>query len=315
MNSLRINVATLTAICSIIIMINASSLVFAQTPSAQYSATVWAWDSSNSNGWISEPIIMDGSLTNFSTPHTFADLTGTHSFTLPKTDQDGNALSSWNTGETSVTLTFSSEGIYTARYAPLLNVLISPNAWAMDLGQSKCFTAITTGGSGNYTSYQWYVDGIAQQHATSPTFNYTPATNSSYLITVTVTDSLGTTSQAPPTVVTVNSPQATPQQNPVNTPTNKPINSPTDTLTPTSSNSPQTAENSMQITLAIIIAALATIIPTAIFIVRKKRGSHYEVNRGTGEITFGDDENGENPPLPDNHINASYKKSRKRRKK
>ena len=73
-------------------------------------------------------------------------------------------------------------------------VSMSPSSWTMDVGQSKTFTASASGGSGTYTSYHWYVGGVAQSGATASTFSYSPASAGSYSITVTVTDSLGTTS-------------------------------------------------------------------------------------------------------------------------
>jgi uncharacterized membrane protein YebE (DUF533 family) len=91
----------------------------------------------------------------------------------------------------------------TVNAAPTIS--ISPTSWTMDIGQSKTFTATATGGSGSYTSYQWYVGGSAQSGATASTFNYSPASTGSYSITVTVNDSLGATSaQSSASTVTVN---------------------------------------------------------------------------------------------------------------
>ena len=39
-------------------------------------------------------------------------------------------------------------------------VTVSPASWVMDVGQSKTFTASASGGSGSYSSYQWYVGGV-----------------------------------------------------------------------------------------------------------------------------------------------------------
>ena len=73
-------------------------------------------------------------------------------------------------------------------------VVVSPTSWIMDVGQSKVFSATASGGSGSYTSYQWYVGGAAQSGATASTFSYAPGFAGSYSITVSVTDSLGVTS-------------------------------------------------------------------------------------------------------------------------
>ena len=86
----------------------------------------------------------------------------------------------------------------------VLSVTVSPISWAMDVGQSKTFTATPVGGSGSYTVYQWYVDSALQNGQTASTFSYSPVSSGSYSITVTVTDSLGTTSaQSTAATVTV----------------------------------------------------------------------------------------------------------------
>ena len=81
---------------------------------------------------------------------------------------------------------------------------ISPSSWTMDIGQNETLTATPSGGSGTYTSYQWYLDGIAQPGQTKSTFSFAPVSSGSYLTTVTVSDSLGVTSaQSSPANVTV----------------------------------------------------------------------------------------------------------------
>jgi hypothetical protein len=85
-----------------------------------------------------------------------------------------------------------------------LTVSVSPTSWTTDVGQSKTFTATAAGGSGNYTSYQWYVNSTAQSNQTASTFNYSPTAVGSFLITATVNDSLGSTSaQSAAATVTV----------------------------------------------------------------------------------------------------------------
>jgi len=86
-------------------------------------------------------------------------------------------------------------------------VSVSPSSWTMDVGQSKTFTAATSGGSGTYKSYQWYVGGIAQAGQTASTFSFIPASASFYSITATVTDSNSLTSvQSTAAAVTVVAP-------------------------------------------------------------------------------------------------------------
>jgi hypothetical protein len=86
-----------------------------------------------------------------------------------------------------------------------LTASIAPPSWIMDVEQSKTFTSTPAGGSGNYSSYQWYVGSIPQSGQTNSTFTYSPITSGSYLLTVSVTDSSGATSaQSIATSVTVN---------------------------------------------------------------------------------------------------------------
>ena len=75
-----------------------------------------------------------------------------------------------------------------------LSVAVSSTSWIMDVGQSKIFTAIASGGSGSYTQYQWYVGGVAQSGQNVSAFSYSAASIGTFSITVTVTDSLGSTS-------------------------------------------------------------------------------------------------------------------------
>jgi hypothetical protein len=104
-----------TAILVISTMPQFQSVAYAA--GASYSATIWAWDTLDTHGWIAEPITMDGGATGFSTPHNFTGLSGTHKFTVPSTDVDGRQFTSWDTAETSTTLTVTSGGIHTAQYA------------------------------------------------------------------------------------------------------------------------------------------------------------------------------------------------------
>ena len=113
-----------------------------------YSVDIWAWDAMDPNGWISEPVIMDGT-SGYNTGH-FAGLSGTHTFTVPTIDVDGRGFSDWYTGETTTTITITHGGIYTARYG--LSIAITG-------------ITVTSGGSG-YTTPQssWLaVEEQAQQ--------------------------------------------------------------------------------------------------------------------------------------------------------
>ena len=165
---------------------------------------------------------------------------------------------------------YSNEEHVDATSAP--TVVVSPNTWKIDLGQSQQFTATPSGGSGAYTGYQWYVDGVAQSGATASTFNYAPgataysliggATSSSYSFATSsstaagnwnfilqTTDNAGAATNSTALMVAVmagTSPTPTPTATPTHTvtptarpkpaatPTPTPSTTPTPTPTPTS---------------------------------------------------------------------------------
>jgi len=115
---------------------------------------------------------------------------GSYSITVTVTD----SLGATSAQSTAATVTVNA----------VLSVTVSPTSWALDVGQSKTFTATPVGGSGSYMGYQWYVDSALQSGEVTSTFNYSPVSSASYSITVTVTDSLGTTSaQSTAATVTV----------------------------------------------------------------------------------------------------------------
>ncbi|MGD0204416.1 MAG: PKD domain-containing protein [Candidatus Bathyarchaeia archaeon] len=137
---------------------------------------------------------------SFSFATSGSTVAGSWSFILEVTDNVGAAVNS-----TAVSVAVNA--------AP--SVTVSPTSWTMDVGQSKIFTATPSGGSGSYTSYQWYVNGSAQSGQTALTFSYSPASSGAYSVTVTVTDSLGATSaQSTAATVTVNSALAAPTVTP-----------------------------------------------------------------------------------------------------
>jgi parallel beta-helix repeat protein len=98
------------------------------TPSPTYDVMVDA--RCNTEGTVvNVGIAMDGSSTGLSTPHTFSGLDGSHTFTVPIADIEGHLFSQWSTGQTSMTITVSSGGTYTAYYsapAPSGNVTRVP---------------------------------------------------------------------------------------------------------------------------------------------------------------------------------------------
>jgi len=65
------------------------------------------------NVWIK----MDGFATPYETPHTFTDLTYTHTFAVPIIDANGDHFTQWNTGETNLVITvLLLDRTYTAYY-------------------------------------------------------------------------------------------------------------------------------------------------------------------------------------------------------
>ncbi len=125
--------------------------------------------------------------------------TGVWSFELQVTDSASAVVTS-----SAVTVTVNAMPMVSA----------SPASWTMNVGQSKQFTATASGGSGSYSSYQWYVGGSAQGGQTASTFNYSPGAPGSYSITVTSTDSYGVTSAlSAATTITVNQLTITVDQN------------------------------------------------------------------------------------------------------
>lgn len=87
------------------------------TPTLHYDATINAHCITEVAD-VNVAILMDGSPTGYTTPHTFTGLNATHTFTVPNNDTNGDPLKQWNTGQTSTTITVSSAGTYTAYYGP-----------------------------------------------------------------------------------------------------------------------------------------------------------------------------------------------------
>jgi outer membrane protein assembly factor BamB len=109
----------------------------ASTPPPTYSATIVAH--CNTEGVdVAVAITKDSSPSGFSTPHTFTGLTGSHTFTVPGTDGSGHAFKQWSTGSTSLTITVSSGGTYTAYYGDVQGpiVYVSPYSSVAVVGRN-----------------------------------------------------------------------------------------------------------------------------------------------------------------------------------
>lgn len=120
------------------------------------------------------------------------------------------------------------------------SVSVSPTSAAFNVGQSATFTASATGGSGNYTGYQWYVNGAAQQGQAGSTFSFSPTSTGSYSVAAIVTDSLGATSNMSAAAQV----QASPAPTPTPAPTQAP--SPTATPNPTAASTPTPTSTATQ---------------------------------------------------------------------
>ena len=156
----------------------AGPLILNVGQSQTFTATASGGTGTKSYQWYLDSVVVSGQT---SQSYSYMGALGSHSIYARVTDS------------ASVPVTVQSNTVSVTVYSGL-GVSVSPVSWAMDVGQSKLFTATASGGSGIYSSYQWYVGGVAQSGATAATFTYAAGSIGSYLITVTVTDSLGTTS-------------------------------------------------------------------------------------------------------------------------
>jgi len=80
-----------------------------------YDVTINAYCNSEGAS-VSVSITMDGTPTEYNTPHTFTGLSDTHTFTVPSADANGHQFKQWSTGATTPTISVNSDGTYTAFY-------------------------------------------------------------------------------------------------------------------------------------------------------------------------------------------------------
>ena len=99
----------------------------------------------------------------------------------------------------------ATSNIATITVNPPLSVTVLPSSVVMDVGQSRLFTAIVSGGTSPYY-YQWYLNDAPVQGATSSTWTFMPTTPGTYKIYVIVTDSadIDPSASSPPIYATVN---------------------------------------------------------------------------------------------------------------
>ncbi len=211
---------------------------------------------------------------------------GTYSFTTSLSTAVG--VWSFKVQVTDATGAVADSAEVSVKVNPALTVSVTPGTVTLDVGQSQLFTATPSGGSGIYTTYQWFVNGSAQQ-GTGATFSYSPSTAGTHLITATVTDNSGATSQrstsvtATATTTPTPTPTAsttTPTPTLTSTPTSTtPIatSTPTVTITPTSSALPSATANTQQGTnigtyIGAAIAVVSIVVVAAAAFMFIKRG-------------------------------------------
>ena len=104
---------------------------------------------------VNVQITMDGSPTGYTTPHVFTGLNGSHTFTVPNTDPSGHPFKQWDTGETTTTITVTSNGTNTAYYRALPSVDV--NGTVGITGYKLVFkeTMNNSLGSQKTVSYYW----------------------------------------------------------------------------------------------------------------------------------------------------------------
>jgi hypothetical protein len=159
--------------------------------------------------------IIGANMTSYSFVTSGSTVTGLWSFELRVTDS----------ATTPITVT-SLSASFMVYAIPMVSIF--PETAILNVGQALLFTANAGGGSGIYTSYQWYIDGVAQPGQTASTFYFLIISAGSYSITATVTDSTGATSSqfSVARITATISPTPTPTESPASTPT------PTETPTP-----------------------------------------------------------------------------------
>jgi len=124
-----------------------------------YDATINAYCNTEATP-VSVSITMDGSPTGFNTPHTFTDLTGVHTFTVPSIDVNGHSFKQWNTGSTNTNITVASAGTYMAYYglAPPPTVFVNPPQIRDDTLQAGSNFTVDINVSNVSDLYAWQVD-------------------------------------------------------------------------------------------------------------------------------------------------------------
>jgi hypothetical protein len=168
-----------------------NSIYFSQIYTLPYNVTINAHCLTEGVD-VNVSVALDGSPTGLTTPCTFTELIGTHTFTVSSTDPDGHFFINWTTGETTSTITVSAGGTFTAYYEEgPLSIIISPDTATLGLFQSQSFNSTVSGGTSPY-SYQWYLNNAPIPGATNPAWTFVPKSAGPYTVYVNVTDNDGT---------------------------------------------------------------------------------------------------------------------------
>jgi hypothetical protein len=85
----------------------------------------------------------------------------------------------------------------------VFSAIINPTSGSIHVGESLTFNSIVNGGIPPYTNYQWYLDNMPVQGATSNSWTYTPQHASTHFVYLKITDSNGTTIQSNTAVINV----------------------------------------------------------------------------------------------------------------
>jgi len=131
-----------------------------------YNITIKAHCNAESTD-VGVSIIMDGLPTGRTTPYTFTDLIGTHTFTVPIIDAKGHPFKQWDTGQNSTTITVNSDATYTATYDMQYNLTITctlggttnPDPATYSYWSGTILSITATADSGYYLDY-WLLDGF-----------------------------------------------------------------------------------------------------------------------------------------------------------
>jgi hypothetical protein len=103
---------------------------------------------------VNVAIFLDGSPTSYTTPHTFRGLNGTHTFTVPDSDTNGDPFEQWSTGRTDRTIAVSSAETFTAFYgrSPVHDVAVNNVVLSKTVVGQNCSldVNVTVGNLGDY---------------------------------------------------------------------------------------------------------------------------------------------------------------------